>query len=96
MAGFLPVLLQHERGPAITTVIHKFENHSLLGYDGIYRGVSSKQFSVTFTNNLSPGLISSRMQFLFVRVVPKCLNCLTLSNYLLPETGGERRLEKMF
>ena len=77
----------------ITTVIHKFENHSLLGYDGMYRGagvpafrrtVSSKQCSVTFTNNPSPGLISSQMQFLSVRVVPKCLNCFTLSNYLLP------------
>jgi hypothetical protein len=88
----------------ITTVINKFENHSLLGYDSMYRGagvpalhrtVSTEQCSVAFTNNLSPGLISSQMQFLFVRVVPKCLNCFILSNYLLPETGGERRLEKM-
>ena len=100
MAGFLPVWLQPGRGPVITTIIHKFENHSLLGYDGMHlsagvpafqRTLSTKQCNVTFTNNFSPGLISSWMQFLFVRVVPKCS---MLSNYLLPERERERERER--
>jgi len=60
MAGFLPVWLQRERGPMITIVIYKLENHSPLGYDGMYLGagvpafrrtVSSKQCSVTHRKN---------------------------------------------